>query len=88
MVRSIFDAIEAAPNHIEFTVKVGYCELYMERIKDLLDPSRDNLKIHEDKARGIYIANLTEEYVSSEIEVKELMKFGTANRAVGETRMN
>ncbi len=38
----------------------------MEKIKDLLDPSKTNLKIHEDKVKGIYIAEVTEEYVGDE----------------------
>jgi hypothetical protein len=30
-------------------------EFYNEKIKDLLDPSKDNLKIHEDAFKGVYI---------------------------------
>mmetsp|Transcript_22169 Transcript_22169/g.3678 ORF Transcript_22169/g.3678 Transcript_22169/m.3678 type:complete len:83 (+) Transcript_22169:348-596(+) len=65
MVDEVFNAIEAAPGDIEFAVKVGYVELYMEKLKDLLDPSKSDLKVHEDKARGIYIAGMTEEYITS-----------------------
>ena len=49
MVRTVFNRIETANESIEFTVKISMIEIYMERIKDLLDPSKDNLKIHEDK---------------------------------------
>lgn len=37
----------------------------MERIKDLLDVNKENLKVRESTARGVYIENTTEVYVSS-----------------------
>jgi kinesin family protein 5 len=49
MVKTIFSKIENASEDIEFTVKISMVEIYMEKIKDLLDPTKTNLKIHEDK---------------------------------------
>ena len=60
MIWSVFDGIYSAPEHIEFLVKISIVELYQERIRDLLDTSKDNLQIREDKEKGIYIADLTE----------------------------
>ena len=40
MVDVIFDAVAEADQEIEYTLKVSYVEIYMERIRDLLDPSR------------------------------------------------
>jgi kinesin family protein 5 len=88
MVSTVFGEIEAADPKFEFQVKVGYCEIYLEKIKDLLDTSKTNLRVHEDRARGVYIADLTEQYVSSGGEVFELMRIGTSNREVGYTHMN
>ena len=88
MVSTVFDDICAADEHIEFSVKVAYCEIYLEKIKDLLDTSRQNLKIHEDRARGVYIEGLTEQYVSNEREVYELLRYGSENREVASTNMN
>lgn len=88
MVNTVFEKIRNASDHLEFSVKVGYAEIYMEKVKDLLDPAKSNLKVHEDKARGVYIADLTEEYVAGEAEVYELMKLGAENREVGATLMN
>jgi kinesin family protein 5 len=88
MIDTVFSHIENSQEHIEFAVKVSYCEIYMEKIKDLLAPHKNNLQVHEDKARGIFIQDITEEYVSSEFEVMELMKIGTQNREVGFTCMN
>ena len=55
MVRTIFNRIETASENIEFTVKISMSEIYNERIKDLMDPAKDNLKIHEEKGKGVYI---------------------------------
>lgn len=88
MVASIFQHIQEADSKLEFTVKIGYCEIYLEKVRDLLYPSKKNLKISEDKARGVYIKDLTEEYVSNELEVYGLMKIGNKNREVADTNMN
>jgi len=88
MVRTVFNRIETASENIEFIVKVSMIEIYMEKIKDLLDPSKDNLKVHEEKGKGVYVQDVTENYVGDEMEVYELMKLGNNNRAVTATNMN
>ena len=35
--------------------KVSYIEIYMERLRDLLDPSRTNLAIREHPEKGVYV---------------------------------
>jgi hypothetical protein len=45
----------------------------------------DNLSIHEDKTRGVYVKGLTDVYVGSEAEVFQVMKAGGASRAVSST---
>lgn len=47
----------------------------------------DNLPIHEDKQRGVYVKNLTDFYVSSKEEVYEIMRQGGQARAVTATSM-
>ncbi len=37
---------------MEFTVKCSMVEIYMERIRDLLDTSRDNLQVIRDVRAG------------------------------------
>eukprot|EP00931_Biecheleriopsis_adriatica_P100867 TRINITY_DN76109_c0_g1_i1.p1 TRINITY_DN76109_c0_g1~~TRINITY_DN76109_c0_g1_i1.p1 ORF type:complete len:719 (-),score=187.13 TRINITY_DN76109_c0_g1_i1:30-2186(-) len=88
MVFSIFDGIYHADDYIEFLVKVSIVEIYNERIRDLLDPKKDNLKIHEDKARGVFIGEVTETYVGSEQEIFDAMKAGSYNRSVAVTNLN
>lgn len=88
MVWSIFDGIYHADEHIEFLVKVSIVEIYNERIRDLLDPKKDNLKVHEDKARGVFIGEVTETYVGSEQEIFDAMRAGHYNRSMAVTNMN
>ncbi|KAI9837929.1 MAG: Kinesin heavy chain, partial [Thelocarpon superellum] len=88
IVEQIFASILASPGNIEYTVKVSYMEIYMERIRDLLAPQNDNLPVHEEKNRGVYVKGLLEIYVSSVQEVYEVMRRGGAARAVAATNMN
>ena len=60
----------------------------MERLRDLLDPSKRRLVIRESKQKGIYVENMTEFYVQSPDEMFDLMNRGMANRATSATGMN
>ena len=88
IVEQIFASILASPGNIEYTVRVSYMEIYMERIRDLLQPQNDNLPVHEEKSRGVYVKGLLEIYVSSVQEVYEVMRRGGTARAVAATNMN
>lgn len=88
IVEQMFASIMASPGNIEYTVRVSYMEIYMERIRDLLVPQNDNLPVHEEKSRGVYVKGLLEIYVSSVQEVYEVMRRGDATRAVAATNMN
>ena len=88
MVGGIFAKIESAAEEIEFTVKVSMIEIYNEKIRDLLDPKKNNLRIHENKEQGIYVKDMTESYVGGEDEVFSLLKIGNENRSIGSTDMN
>jgi kinesin family protein 5 len=88
IVEQIFASILTSPANIEYTVRVSYMEIYMERIRDLLAPQNDNLPVHEEKNRGVYVKGLLEIYVSSVQEVYEVMRRGGNARAVAATNMN
>jgi kinesin family member 5 len=45
MVRTIFSKIENSSENVEFTVKVSMIEIYMEKVRDLLDTTKTNLQI-------------------------------------------
>ncbi|KAL8696774.1 MAG: hypothetical protein Q9201_007482 [Fulgogasparrea decipioides] len=88
IVEQMFASILRSPGNIEYTVRVSYMEIYMEKIRDLLVPQNDNLPVHEEKSRGVYVKGLLEIYVSSVQEVYEVMRRGGAARATAATNMN
>ncbi|KAL8829191.1 MAG: hypothetical protein Q9170_006286 [Blastenia crenularia] len=88
IVEQMFESILRSPGNIEYTVRVSYMEIYMEKIRDLLVPQNDNLPVHEEKSRGVYVKGLLEIYVSSVQEVYEVMRRGGAARATAATNMN
>jgi len=87
-IKHVFEFIRDTTEDSEFTVKVSMVEIYMEKIKDLIEPLRNNLNIREDRAKGIYIEDLSEHYVACEEEVLDFMKIGSDNRTIGQTKMN
>ncbi|KII88481.1 hypothetical protein PLICRDRAFT_41639 [Plicaturopsis crispa FD-325 SS-3] len=88
ITEQIFQSIIESDAHLEYVVKVSYMEIYLERIRDLLAPQNDNLQVHEEKSKGVYVKNLSDYYVSSAREVYEIMRQGGASRVVTSTNMN
>ena len=88
IVEQIFTGIDRSPGNNEYTVRVSYMEIYMEKIKDLLAPQNDNLPIHEEKLRGVYVKGLLEIYVQNVQEVYEVLRRGGNARATAATNMN
>ncbi|KAF9053708.1 kinesin heavy chain [Hymenopellis radicata] len=88
ITEQIFKSIVESDAHLEYLVKVSYMEIYLEKIRDLLAPQNDNLQVHEEKSRGVYVKNLSDYYVSSAREVYEIMRTGGAARVVSSTNMN
>ena len=88
MVENIFARIDITPEDIEFTVNVSMIEIYNEKIRDLLEPGKKNLTIHENKEMGIYVGDMTETGARDANEVYGLMRTGNRNRATGSTEMN
>ena len=88
MMDELFEGLVNASENSEFTLKVSFLEIYLERIHDLLDPAKSNLQVKEDKLRGIYVQDATEVYVGSPVEMLKTMSSGSANRSIAATRMN
>ncbi len=90
MIWTVFDGIYSAPESVEFLVKISIVELYRENIWDLLsnEKERMNLKIKEDKSKGIFIQGVTESYVQSEQEILDAIRSGHYNRTWAATNMN
>ncbi|KAG7452472.1 kinesin heavy chain [Guyanagaster necrorhizus] len=88
ITEQIFQSIVESDAHLEYLVKASYMEIYLEKIRDLLAPQNDNLQVHEEKSKGVYVKNLSDYYVSSAREVYEIMRTGGEARVVSSTDMN
>ena len=54
-VEAIFAEAMRADESMEFSIKASYVEIYMEKIRDLLDPAGDNLQVRQrGQARGAW----------------------------------
>ncbi|XP_061568963.1 kinesin-1 heavy chain-like [Cololabis saira] len=88
IVEDIFNYIYSMDENLEFHIKVSYFEIYLDKIKDLLDVSKVNLSVHEDKNKVPYVKGCTERFVSSPEEVMDTIDDGKNNRHVAVTNMN
>lgn len=88
IVEQMFEAINVwGSQDTEYTMAISYMEIYMEKIRDLLNPVNTNLNIHEGPT-GPYVKDLREIYVGSTEEVFAAMEMGQRSRVVASTNMN
>lgn len=85
-IQEVFEYVQRNEDR-QFLLRASYIEIYQEIIRDLLEPSHDNLKIHEDLNRRVYV-DAREQVVGSVDEVMQMISDGESVRAVGETQMN
>ena len=88
MIGTIFSDVMSADPNIEFNITVCYFEIYMEKIRDLLNPAQDNMLVREHPQKGIWVDGATEACVVSPEEVYAVMQQGASNRATAATNMN
>uniref|UniRef100_A0A8C8ES78 Kinesin-like protein n=1 Tax=Oncorhynchus tshawytscha TaxID=74940 RepID=A0A8C8ES78_ONCTS len=88
IAEDIFNHIFGMDENLEFHIKVSYFEVYMDKIRDLLDVTKTNLAVHEDKNKIPYVKGCTERFVSSPDEVMDVIDEGKNNRHVAVTNMN
>ena len=87
MIEHVFDFIHSQEG-TEFMIKVSMIEIYLEKIRDLLDLSRVNLQVRENFSKGIYVDGCSERYVGCPEDVYAALKIGSNNRAQAATLMN
>ncbi|XP_023264782.1 kinesin-1 heavy chain-like isoform X2 [Seriola lalandi dorsalis] len=88
IVQDIFNYIYSMDENLEFHIKVSYFEIYLDKIRDLLDVTKTNLSVHEDKNRVPFVKGCTERFVCSPQEVMDAIDEGKNNRSVAVTNMN
>lgn len=85
LVSKLFASFPSADGSHRVTLTI--VEIYKERIRDLLCPSRDNLAIHEGE-RGTYVGDATTVQVQNSVEVLHWVGEALQSRAVGSTLLN
>ena len=84
----IFNHIQNCTTH-GFTVKVGFLQIYMEMLQDLLNPNAEKqIRIREDPEEGVYLSGITWTPVTSTKNCMDLMYQGDKNRNTAFTSMN
>jgi hypothetical protein len=73
--------------------KVTYVEIYMEKVQDLLVPTRrvdssHQLKVREHPKMGTYVEGATIVEVESFQDIRDLLDLGNENRVTASTSMN
>ncbi|XP_038126447.1 centromere-associated protein E isoform X2 [Cyprinodon tularosa] len=88
-VDDVFQTIKNFPKK-EFLLRVSYMEIYNETVTDLLVDSRKRkpLEVRETINKTIYVADLTEELVTTSKQALAWIKKGEKNRHYGKTKMN
>jgi kinesin family protein 5 len=59
--RHLFNHIEECQDGTEFTIKCSFLEIYLEKVRDLLDPRHEgDLKVRETPEKGVWVDALSE----------------------------
>ncbi|OMO62447.1 Lipase, GDSL [Corchorus capsularis] len=88
VVDGLFACIRSSDESTKYSIKLSMVEIYMEKVRDLFDLSKDNIQIKESKTQGILLSGATEISLLDPSEALQSLSSGIANRAVGETQMN
>eukprot|EP00210_Caulerpa_lentillifera_P005746 g5493.t2 len=86
-IQHIFELIEQSPGN-EYLLRLSMMEIYNEVLNDLFDPSRTNLKVRENKTKGVHVEGLTEVVLESVEQALTLIETGNHNRRVSATLIN
>lgn len=89
-MQALFTKI-ASDTDAEYTVRVGFCEIHKEDIRDLLAPEGNRtaqVSIRELPSGGIVLAGATEREVKTQSQMVAALEAGTERRATAETGMN
>ena len=87
-ISQIFLSIQQSPSH-SFSIKIGFLQLYMEMLQDLLSPDDNKtIKIRENADDGVYLTGVSWKTVSSVKQCMDWLAVGDRNRSTAFTSMN
>ncbi len=81
-------AAEQQEKQMSFSIACSYLEIYNETVIDLLNTSKENLRLLQDPDKNVYVENLTEETVTKVKDCIDVLNKGAFKRHTGETCMN
>lgn len=93
----IFDYIESdkpnleagnAASNSQWLVRCSFCQIYNEKISDLLRPDGNDLKIREAGDKDIFVEDLSETVVRGPHDIYKLLARGRTQRNTNSTKMN
>eukprot|EP01012_Entosiphon_sulcatum_P012941 TRINITY_DN1821_c0_g1_i1.p1 TRINITY_DN1821_c0_g1~~TRINITY_DN1821_c0_g1_i1.p1 ORF type:complete len:841 (+),score=146.34 TRINITY_DN1821_c0_g1_i1:62-2584(+) len=87
MCARVFDVIKCAGEAL-FRVEVSYSEIYNEKVRCLIRPTKDCLRVREHPKLGPYVEDLTHVQVKSYEDVHRIIHEGNSWRHTAETKMN
>lgn len=89
------NSLEHRNDNVSYKTEIQYMEIYLEQVRDLLDPSPDingnyrrSLKVREHPKHGPYVEKLSKHPVYSYDDIHRLMMKGNNNRTTASTSMN
>jgi len=89
LLQSIFHQIYSSiGGDVTFKVYASYIQIYLETIKDLLNPAKDKLKVYQDVSKGLWVTDATKVPAKSVKEVVGLLELGTKYRVTASTNSN
>lgn len=84
----IFSHVQQSTTH-SYQVKVGFLQLYMEMLQDLLSPDENKvIRIREDPDEGVYLTGISWATVNNVKQCMDLLSVGDRNRSTAFTSMN
>eukprot|EP00210_Caulerpa_lentillifera_P005729 g5477.t1 len=81
VIQNVFELMKKSLKN-EYRLRLSMLEIYNEKLNDLLDTSRTNLKIMENHSKSVHVENLTEVVLEYVEQALILIETGNANRTV------
>lgn len=89
LLQTLFHDIQATMSPtITFTVYTSFIQIYNEKIYDLINPTKEKLKLYQSAPNGIWLTDATNVPVKSSNEVQNQLKLGMTNRVTAPTLSN
>ena len=86
-LEKIFEHSTEDQDH-DYSISVGFIQIYMEMIQDLLNPDNKLIKIREIPGKGVFVDNTTWIPVKNVTQAMKTFKFGEQSRATAFTNLN